>query len=699
MGMYAVAVFALAAAVLLRPGTVEATTAADVCDAMADPCELGRELAVDPGSTLDFGTRAFAIKAPNGRLLVDAGDTLSISAGSMLIETGAGGRLRTAPAGSSAISIVVGGAFTVTRVGVSSVAIDMTSNAEPGTLDIQAGGDVTIGGEIHAQGAESGGEVFIGSTGGRITLADRILADSGFFGGFIVLNATGPIEVTADGGMDVSSAVGFGSIELDTRASLVHAGRLVAKARFSEAFGCDGGTLSLGADGDITIDGAIDGDGDVEGCVGGILTMLAGGNIAVNGDIDLSGGPNGLGGSIQQATAGSDFVQTAPIRLGSGGLRGWGGDADIAAGRRLHIGALLDLGGGPQVDLDTGDRGRGGELVLTAGGTLEIAGEISGDGADYGSLAFTTLHEDARDVPGRIVVTGDIHAVSSADEDVSGDVRLEACEIEIAATGIVRKTGPASRNLLRASAAMRIAGTLDAGPAGTNALQHRDLTLPPLIVPGAVVTPTATVTATPAEPLLPCACTLDPQAAGLLCSDDNVCTREACDPTVGCTSVPLAGEGVSGCDDGNACNGREACEALVCRAGPVPVTDDGDPCTDDGACDPATGVAHTPKTGFAAATCRMDRIEAALSAANVPGDISEKALKKVQKLARGVRSAVEKLASATPKRRTKLLKAATKKLRRLDQAITSPKTSIKPQLATLLTTTSNELRGALTQLQ
>jgi hypothetical protein len=95
----------------------------------------------------------------------------------------------------------------------------------------------------------------------------------------------------------------------------------------------------------------------------------------------------------------------------------------------------------------------------------------------------------------------------------------------------------------------------------------------------------------------------------------------------------------------------------------------------------------------------MDRIEAALSTANVPGDISEKALKKIQKLARGVRSTVEKVASAGAKRRPRLLRAATRKIRRLDRAITSPRTSINPQLATRLTATTTELRGALTQLQ
>jgi hypothetical protein len=556
---------------------------------------------------------------------------------------------------------------------------------------------VTIGGEIHAQGAESGGEVYI-KTAGRMTIADRILVDSGLFGGIVGLDATGPIELTADGDIDASSAVGFGSIEVNTGADLISAGRLEAKARFSDAFGCDGGTIGLNAEGNVTLNGPIAADGDLEGCVGGFVSLLAGGSIFVNAEIDLSGGPNGQGGSFEQVEASGDFVQTAPILAGSGGLRGWGGEVDIAVGGRLHLGALLDLGGGPQIDLDTGDRGRGGDLLVTAGGALEVAGEVAADGADYGSLVFATTREEDTDVPGRIVVSGDVHALASAEEDESADVRFEACEIEIAAGGSVRKEGPASRNLLRASGAMRIAGTLIAG-SGINELEYRDLSLPPLIVPGAVVSPTATVSATPAEPLRPCACTLDPGAAGFLCNDGNPCTQETCDPVQGCASTPLAGEGVAGCDDGNACDGRETCTALACQPGPIPPADDGDPCTDDGPCDPATGYARTPKTGFGAATCRMDRIEAALATASVPGDVSAKALKKLRKLARTVRNAIEKAGAAGGKRRTKLLKAAAKKIQRLDDVITSPKTSITTQLSQSLTATTGELLGALTQLQ
>jgi hypothetical protein len=241
---------------------------------------------------------------------------------------------------------------------------------------------------------------------------------------------------------------------------------------------------------------------------------------------------------------------------------------------------------------------------------------------------------------------------------------------------------------------MRIAGALDAG-SGTNELHYRDLSRPPLILAGASLTPPPLITATPADPLRPCACTLDAGAPGLLCNDGNPCTQETCDAELGCTSVPLAGEGVAGCDDGNVCTGRETCEALACVKGSAPVADDGDPCTDDGVCDPLTGYPRTPKTGLEAAACRMDRIEAALTVANIPGDLTLKAFDKIGNLARKIRSLVRAADQAGGKRRAKLLRAARKKVARLERLVVSPKSHVSPALAELFNVATSETRAVL----
>ncbi len=104
------------------------------------------------------------------------------------------------------------------------------------------------------------------------------------------------------------------------------------------------------------------------------------------------------------------------------------------------------------------------------------------------------------------------------------------------------------------------------------------------------------------------------------CDDGNPCTTDACDATTGCTHTAIAGcaacatdsdcdDGVActvdtcdvatgtcantpsdmACDDGDACNGIETCDAVAgCQAGTAVSCDDGISCTND-ACDPATG--------------------------------------------------------------------------------------------------------------
>ncbi|HKY35080.1 MAG TPA: carboxypeptidase regulatory-like domain-containing protein, partial [Polyangiaceae bacterium] len=75
--------------------------------------------------------------------------------------------------------------------------------------------------------------------------------------------------------------------------------------------------------------------------------------------------------------------------------------------------------------------------------------------------------------------------------------------------------------------------------------------------------------------------------------DDGLpCTVDACDPQMGVTHVAVV-TGTS-CGDNNACNGDELCDAGgVCQIGRPVTIDDGNPCTTD-SCSPAMGVAHEP---------------------------------------------------------------------------------------------------------
>jgi hypothetical protein len=68
------------------------------------------------------------------------------------------------------------------------------------------------------------------------------------------------------------------------------------------------------------------------------------------------------------------------------------------------------------------------------------------------------------------------------------------------------------------------------------------------------------------------------------CNDNNLCTTDDVCANNICAGVPTQ------CDDGNACNGAEVCDAAtgLCIPNAPPVCDDLNPCTTDG-CDSASG--------------------------------------------------------------------------------------------------------------
>jgi hypothetical protein len=77
----------------------------------------------------------------------------------------------------------------------------------------------------------------------------------------------------------------------------------------------------------------------------------------------------------------------------------------------------------------------------------------------------------------------------------------------------------------------------------------------------------------------------------LRCDDGNVCTIDACIPTLGCFRVDAPNG--SPCSDGNVCNGSETCVSTRCVSSndPPSCLDDRNPCTRD-FCDPAWGCLH-----------------------------------------------------------------------------------------------------------
>jgi hypothetical protein len=97
--------------------------------------------------------------------------------------------------------------------------------------------------------------------------------------------------------------------------------------------------------------------------------------------------------------------------------------------------------------------------------------------------------------------------------------------------------------------------------------------------------------------------------------DGNPCTADACDPSTGVTHTPSPAG--THCGDEDLCNGSETCDgAGSCVSGTPPDVDDGNPCTTD-SCDPFQGAVHAPVP--AGTSCSdFDEATAASSATQPP---------------------------------------------------------------------------------
>ncbi len=81
--------------------------------------------------------------------------------------------------------------------------------------------------------------------------------------------------------------------------------------------------------------------------------------------------------------------------------------------------------------------------------------------------------------------------------------------------------------------------------------------------------------------------------------DDSACgPAEICDVEAGCVAAPC--EQDADCDDGQWCNGAEACVDGSCEAGTAPDCDDGIACTVDGCDEEADACENTPDDGLCA---------------------------------------------------------------------------------------------------
>lgn len=185
------------------------------------------------------------------------------------------------------------------------------------------------------------------------------------------------------------------------------------------------------------------------------------------------------------------------------------------------------------------------------------------------------------------------------------------------------------------------------------------------------------------------------EPANVHCDDDNVCTADGCDlATGGCSHTPLEGDGITGCDDGQACNGVERCVAGSCVKETDFGCDDHDKCTIDNCAD-ATGCVHDPRTGYDAILCRIETLLDMLGGA--PADqISAKLKTKLSKRVTKLRDKKILPAQSSTKcaKAKRLLKAAAKQFNSLQSTATRlGGKQIDPTLAADLARVAGEAAG------
>ena len=598
------------------------------CPSGTGPCVISRDFTVPDGCILDFGTRAVTV-GTGGKLLTAPG-SVTIRGGSLTV-AGRGfidARGLAAPVDRGGlVTIQTTGAVDIQKTGSDPGRINVSGDLLGGTLKIEAGGSVTIAGEVNADnlsGSAAGGSIVVDAVGDIVTLPGSVVSAQGGTGG------SGRVDLSAGGRVNLGETVdirGDEGGELDVSSGSEAVVRRVRGDASGDA-GSGGCVMVTGGTrvdllGVISLTGSSSIDGTTGGCGGaatfdaqfGDVTVTSGAQILAEG-----AGPDGGGGEVDLSAAGSVVVQIASIASArSNGGQGCGGMICIDGQLGMTNSGTLDVSGGLG----------GGTVDISSAANVTLGGTITAAAFSDGGFAGDVTAEAGFDgagalsISGTIDVTGGHCSVLNGCGD-GGTTDLSGCDVTLTPTGHLLAVAPnAGQNRLTAREQLTVAGeanasAVGAGTVGTNLFEHPSRKPPILggvVTPPASVTPFATCTG-PLQPLCldPCpTCgngTVEwPESCDTLgppvscdgcsrfcrvenCSDTNVCTTDSCDPTLGCRHVAVPDR--TACPDGLVCNGDELCFAGVCVAGVRLNCNDNNACTADPCVEPG-GCTHTPE--------------------------------------------------------------------------------------------------------
>lgn len=517
------------------------------------PCTVTQSFTVDSGCTLDFTARPLTIAA-SGILAVGTG-SMTIRAASLTMSPGAfvDARGASGPGTGGSVVVLTTGHVAIQRSGTVRARIDASGNVRAGTIRIDAGGGIDIGGRLLALQLTAAGE------GGVVELsaAGNITSDTGSevtaTGGVSAALGGGRVEMTAGGKIDLGSEVNVtgssgGIIRLVSNGTLTVRG---LRGNATGEFGA-GGSVSLSAAHDVQVlapillngsDLFVEGGGE-----GGALGIEVGyGDLLIADDILADGAePDGDGGEIDLFVNGAVTVASgAPISARCNGAYGLGGTIDIHATTTVTTAARIDASGGAG----------GGEIGMGAGGDITLTALVDARGRFEEGAGGEIVIAAGLNGSGALSVRSDVDASGGACNffgcGEGGGVDLLACGLAVTSTGRVLARAPGfggevlltARRQLSVDGTVSAARTLTSGTDGSVSLTHPSGT-PPVLRAGGVA-PAPQISALPV----------------CLPAGDPACLMPC--PTCGNGTIEYPED----CDDGNAagCDGcSNFCVADVC---------------------------------------------------------------------------------------------------------------------------------------
>ncbi len=313
------------------------------------------------------------------------------------------------------------------------------------SLRTRRGGDLTISGDVSA----SAGEIELRVKGGGSLTVDG------------VVDAAGDVDIRVPGGgtlIGVNGTVAsLGIIDLTSGTDLTVNGNVQASVTPGATFGISSVGIHVRS---AAINGSVSGSGDI--VIDATTTLEINGDVTSQGDVTLDSGSSTTGTGTVSATGhvglgtptivwetsdpfstwrisggdGVDITATEDVRMAGGLVESTGGSVTIQARgivgtwsfddeagqdtsgwMTIQSGSNVTLDASEAVDLSGANIGAGGDVVIDAGTTLEVSGDVTSQGDVFLDAGGST------DVDGTVTAEGIIDLTSGTDLTVNGNVQ------------------------------------------------------------------------------------------------------------------------------------------------------------------------------------------------------------------------------------------------------------------------------------